>query len=61
MERFKHFLHFLCRKKHRLKVVLLRSVNLVRQILNQHIGLDRIFECRMNDGIKCPAAIYFTA
>ena len=43
-ESFKHLLHLLCRKENRLKAVFLWPIHLVRHILHQHIGLDRIFQ-----------------
>ena len=48
---FKHLLHLVRREKDRLKAVLSGPVHLVRHILDQHIGLDCIFQCRVNDGV----------
>ena len=50
-ENFKHLLHLVRREKDRLKAVLSEPVHLVRHILHQHIGLDRIFQCLVDIGV----------
>ena len=48
---FKHLLHLVRREKDRLKAVLSGPIHLVRHILHQHIGLDRIFQRRVDNRV----------